>query len=252
MKVNNKIIGIMLLLTGVLSAYNELTDIYFEKQPGFAEIMLKFRNEVTVYRNYMEKNKVILFFSYMDYFKTLREIDINEANVKRILIKPGKEHTLKVIIVEKERSDYKVETVGNIMTVRIFPPRLTTAEKPESVAVLPQIQPSTIKQILNLKTIKYQTYGKSDVFKTLVNESADSNLLDPLTAKLVGVIMRGRRKVGIFQDKSKKTFILKEGARVKNGKLWKLSENQAIFLVGLRGYARTVRIKLKNPTDLIR
>ena len=251
MKVNSKLILIGLLLTGILSAYNELTDIYFEKQPGFAEIMLKFRQEVEIYRNYMEKNKVVLFFSYMDYFKDLRKIDVNTANVKYISIKPGKNHTLKVIIVEKERSDYKVETVGNIMTVRIFPPKLTK-EKPESVAVLPQIQPTTIKQILHLKTVRYQTYGKPDIFKTLINEKADSLLLDPLTAKLVGVIMRGRHKLGIFQDRSKKTFILKEGARVKNGKLWKLTENQAIFLVGLRGYARTIRIKLKNPMEAIR
>lgn len=251
MKVNSKLILITFLLGGILSAYNELTDIYFEKQPGFAEIMLKFRQEVEVYRYYMEKNKVVLFFSYMDYFKDLRKIDVNEANVRYISIKPGKNHTLKVIIVERERSEYKVETVGNIMTVRIYPPKLTR-EKPESVAVLPQIKPSTIKQILNLKTIRYQTYGKSDIFKSLINEKADSLLLDPLTAKLVGVIMRGRRKLGIFKDKSQKTFILKEGSRVKNGKLWKLTENQAIFLVGLRGYARTVRIKLKNPMEAIK
>jgi len=100
--------------------------------------------------------------------------------------------------------------------------------------------------------VRYQTFGKPDLFKSLINEKADSLLLDPLTAKLVGVIIRGRKKLGIFEDKSKNTYILKEGARVKNGKLWKLTENQAIFLVGLRGYARTIRIKLKNPMEAIK
>ncbi len=253
MKVNRHFIFIGLLLTGLLGAYNELTDIYFEEQPGFAEIMLKFREEVVDYRNYLEKKNIVLFFPYMDYFKDLNKIDVNKANVKYIKISPGKNHTVKIIIAEKERSEYKVEQVGNIVTVRVYPPKLMGKKAvQESVATLPQLHPSTIMQILNIKRVKFHPPGRRDIFKSLVAERPDSLLLDPFSAKLVGVIIQGRKKLGIFVDKSNKTYILKEGTMVKNGKLWKLTENQAIFLVGLRGYARTIRIKLKNPMEILK
>ncbi len=238
------------LFVGFLSAYNELTDIYFEEQPGFAEIMLKFKEEIVDYRGNLEKNKITIFFPYTDYFKDIRKIEINKANVSYIEIKPGKEHTIKVIIAEKERSEYKIEQVGNIMTIRVYPPKLVGKKAvQETVQTLPKIKPSTISEILNLKRMKYRTYGKADIFKSLVDVKGDSALMDPAGAKLLGVIMRGPRKVAIFKDKNGKTFILKEGARVKNGKLWKVTENQVILLIGLRGYARTVRIKLKNPME---
>ncbi|GEM_PF-4906741 len=241
---------ILLIFTGFLGAYNELTDIYFEEQPGFAEIMLKFREEIVDYRGNLEKNKIVIFFPYTDYFKDIRKIDIKKANVSYIEIKPGKEHTIKVIIAEKKRSEYKIEQVGNIMTVRVYPPKIA-GEKAvqETVQTLPKIKPSTISEILNLKRLKYRTYGKRDIFKSLINTKGDSALMDPAGAKLLGIIIRGQRKVAIFKDKNGKTFILKQGQRVKNGKLWKITENQVILLIGLRGYARTIRIKLKNPME---
>ncbi len=253
MKVNKKLILIGVIFTGVLGAYNELTDIYFEEQPGFAEIMLKFREEVVDYRNYLEKKNIVLFFPYMDYFKDLNKIEVNKSNVKFIKITPGKNHTVKIVIAEKERSEYKVEQVGNIVTVRVYPPSLTSKKVvQESIPTLPQLRPSTIMQILNIKHVRFRPPGRRDIFKSLVGEKTDSLLLDPFSAKLVGVIIQGRKKLGIFVDKSNRTYILKEGTEVKNGKLWKLTENQAIFLVGLRGYARTIRIKLKNPMEILR
>lgn len=253
MKANIKVIFISFIFASFLSAYNELTDLYFEEQPGFAEIILKFKEEVVDYRNYLEKSNIVLFFPYMDYFKDLNKIDVDKANVKYIKISPGKNHTLKIIIAEKSRSEYKIEQVGNIVTVRVYPPRLIGKKAvQESLAILPKLRASTIMQILNIKHVRYKPPGKRDIFKILIGEKSDSLLMDPSTAKLVGVIIQGRKKLGIFVDKSSRTYILKEGSMVKNGKLWKLTENQAIFLVGLRGYARTIRIKLKNPMKMLK
>ncbi len=103
------------------------------------------------------------------------------------------------------------------------------------------------------KKVKFVVYSNRDPFLPILKE--DLKLeggpeVDKLT--LVGIIYDKYDKIALFELKKgpksegKTIFTMREGDKVKNGKLFKIYEDKVVFLITLFGVTKTYTLKLEK------
>jgi len=92
----------------------------------------------------------------------------------------------------------------------------------------------------------YERRGKRDPFEAITVVDENDSLLSVGGASLIGIIQKGGNFVALLKDREGKGFILKEGDRVRGGKVVKITEDRVIFFVRELGTSRKVVLQLKN------
>jgi len=97
----------------------------------------------------------------------------------------------------------------------------------------------------------YQSYGKSDPFKTLVDgdyeQSSSGELVDANSAKLVGVMWGDDDQFALVEDGEGFGYILRVGDRVLNGRVVSIRKDRLTARLTLYGISNTVVLKLDKP-----
>lgn len=97
----------------------------------------------------------------------------------------------------------------------------------------------------------YQSYGKSDPFKTLVDgryeQSGAGELVDVNSAELVGVMWGDADQFALVEDGEGFGYILRVGDRVRNGRVVSIRKNRLTARLTLYGISNTVVLKLEKP-----
>lgn len=118
-----------------------------------------------------------------------------------------------------------------------------------SLSTLPPI-PATATDVVPVRTqISYHTMGRRDPFAPLVQSGTAYNktgLPDVSTLRLVGILHDVGAKWGLFEDANGFGYILREGDRVRNGHLAKLTQNKAYFQLTEFGWSRAVELDLER------
>ncbi len=96
----------------------------------------------------------------------------------------------------------------------------------------------------------YQSYGRNDPFEILVDgnyeKSSASSLVDPNTAKLVGVMWGSDDRFALVEDGDGFGYILRVGDRVRNGRIVSIRKNSITARVTLYGITNKVVLKLEK------
>jgi hypothetical protein len=96
----------------------------------------------------------------------------------------------------------------------------------------------------------YQSYGRSDPFKVLVDgdyeKSGGSDLVDPNSAILVGVMWGNDDRFALVEDGEGFGYILRVGDRVRNGRIVSIRKNSITARVTLYGITNQVVLKLEK------
>jgi len=97
----------------------------------------------------------------------------------------------------------------------------------------------------------YQSYGKADPFKTLVDgdyeQSSGGELVDANSAKLVGVMWGDDDQFALVEDGEGFGYILRVGDRVLNGRVVSIRKDRLTARLTLYGISNTVILKLDKP-----
>ncbi len=96
----------------------------------------------------------------------------------------------------------------------------------------------------------YQSYGRSDPFRSLVSgryeKKTAGELVEIGSARLVGVIWSVDDQFALVEDGEGFGYILRVGDRVRNGQVVSIRRNALTARVTLYGITSTVVLKLEN------
>lgn len=99
----------------------------------------------------------------------------------------------------------------------------------------------------------YQSYGRVDPFRALVTgefEIAPSaDLVDMNAAVLVGVMWGASEKYALLEDGHGNGFILRVGARVRNGRVIAINDDSVVASISLYGITSRVVLRLEQNKD---
>ncbi|UCE18368.1 MAG: SPOR domain-containing protein [Gemmatimonadota bacterium] len=96
--------------------------------------------------------------------------------------------------------------------------------------------------------IEYRSQGRKDPFKPLV-ETEEEEELPPLQvdgATVSGIMLGSEGRLALIRDGDGRTYVLGEGAKVKNGYLRRITTDTVIFNVVKYGRYRRVELELKS------
>ena len=105
------------------------------------------------------------------------------------------------------------------------------------------------KPTVTREKIKYRSEGRKDPFQPLFEEKEEEEELPPLEvegATLVGVMTGQNGGLVLVRDTEGRTYVLRKGARIKNGYLRRIRSDAAIFNVAKYGRYRKVELELKS------
>ncbi len=96
----------------------------------------------------------------------------------------------------------------------------------------------------------YQSYGKTDPFRTLVDgkyeQTTGGELADVNSAKLVGVMWGEHDQFALVEDGAGFGYILRVGDRVLNGRVVSIHRDRLTATLTLYGITNTVVLKLEK------
>ncbi len=120
--------------------------------------------------------------------------------------------------------------------------------KPDSTS--PSQESAAKIQQIRANEFFYQSYGKADPFKSLVDGSFEqaqaSDLVDINSAKLVGVMWGDDDRFALVEDGEGFGYILRAGDRIMNGRITSIRKNSITARITLYGISNTVVLKLEN------
>jgi len=94
---------------------------------------------------------------------------------------------------------------------------------------------------------RYSNRGKRDPFKPLVSEgtgTVETDLLNVEEATLTGIIWMGDHMVALFKDKKGKSYYMKKGDPVYNGRIVEISDNSVVVTIFEFGDSRRLELKV--------
>jgi hypothetical protein len=156
-------------------------------------------------------------------------------------------------VSERAVAEYAPETSAEPMqsepSPTVTPLEEDGSEPVASLSTLPPI-PATPTDVVPVRTqISYHTMGRRDPFAPLVQSGtaySRTGLPDVSTLRLVGILHDVESKWGLFEDANGYGYILREGDRVRNGHLAKLTQNKAYFQLTEFGWSRAVELDLER------
>ena len=123
-----------------------------------------------------------------------------------------------------------------------------TAAPPADTRVLEQTASDGIT--LREKVYYYQAFNQRDPFQSLMagefEESAELDIVDIYSVKLVGVLAGGMEKFAMLEDNNGYSYIMKAGDPIRNGNIVSVSDRTLVARVSLFGQTSTVTLRLEE------
>ena len=98
--------------------------------------------------------------------------------------------------------------------------------------------------------VEYRSHGRKDPFKPLFEkEEEEEEELPPLRvdgATVAGIMVGPEGRLALIRDTDGRTYVLGEGAKVKNGYLRRVKTDAVIFNIAKYGRYRKVELELKS------
>jgi hypothetical protein len=123
-----------------------------------------------------------------------------------------------------------------------------TAAAPADTMALEQATSDGIT--LREKVYFYQAFNQRDPFQSLMagdfEESAELDIVDIYSVKLVGVLAGGVEKFAMLEDNNGYSYIMKAGDPIRNGNIVSVSDRTLVARVSLFGQTSTVTLRLEE------
>nr|MEE4269270.1 hypothetical protein [Candidatus Krumholzibacteria bacterium] len=127
------------------------------------------------------------------------------------------------------------------------------ADKNDDESLSPSQESMQRINALRANEFFYQSYGKDDPFRILVDgeyeQISAADLVDMNSAQLVGVMWGTDDRFALVEDGEGFGYILRVGDRVRNGRVVSIRKNSLTARVTLYGITTQVVLKLENTED---
>lgn len=154
-------------------------------------------------------------------------------------------------------------TLTLLLAAGVFLTAVAASEKPDAEkaksdvaaeATAPALSPSQEARVkinqIRRNEFFYQSYGKSDPFRTLVSGDFEGigggELVDLSSARLVGVIWGEADRFGLVEDGEGFGYILRVGDRVRDGRVVSIRKSALTAKITLYGITSSVVLKLEK------
>jgi len=237
----------ILFVTGALRAQSKLVGYGVSETEGIVSVELEFEGEVPYITDFVLKSppRIVLDMDNTLYKLPGRIFTVDKGIVLRIRGSQYKREPVPItrVVVDMDQLvsyDMKKEGSKVILTIpgkgkKAIPPTSSTTK-----------QKITKKPHLALRSLYfYRSRGKRDPFMPILEEESDT-LLNVADAKLIGIVREPSGYVALLKDKEGRGYILKEGDRVRKGRVIKIKPQSVIFAIFDFGFTRRVELKLQE------
>ncbi|MEO0251109.1 MAG: AMIN domain-containing protein [candidate division WOR-3 bacterium] len=246
------------LAFGFLCAQNMITSYSVSESPEGINIVLEFTDRAPQYRHFTLSNPPRVVVDLMDVGYSLggKVFMVGKGGVERIR---GAQYQREpqlisriVLDVDGFRS-YSISEQGNKIIIKVGPITdvpYSTEKVEESIETVAKKQEQQKAQEPQAKLqfgekYFYSSRGKKDPFKPEVMEE-EEELLNVSEAKLLGIIRSEEGNVALLQDRRGVGYVLKEGDRVRNGRVVRIESDRVVFATVDFGFTRRIELKLEE------
>lgn len=243
---------------GFLSAQNMITSYSISESPEGVNIILEFTDKAPQYRHFTLSNppRIVVDLIDVGYSLGSKVFMVGKGGVERIR---GAQYQREPQLVSRIVLDvdgfrsYSITAQENKVIIKVGPITdvpYSTERVEESAETLARTQEKQKTQEPQVKLqfgekYFYSSRGKKDPFKPDVMEE-EGELLNVSEAKLLGIIRSEEGNVALLQDRRGVGYVLKEGDRVRNGRVVRIESDRVIFATVDFGFTRRIELKLEE------
>ncbi|MGB9824337.1 MAG: AMIN domain-containing protein [Candidatus Hydrothermia bacterium] len=246
------------LLLSTLRAQNMITSYSVQESDEGVSIILEFSEGVPQYRDFTLANppRIVVDLINVGYSLGGKLFVVGKGGVERIRgaqYQREPELVARIVLDVDEFRSYSIVTseksliikVGGISSVPY------SSSAPGEAAPAPTEKTTTVKTEEKQYKLEvgekyfYSSRGKKDPFKPEAF-GEEEELLNVSEAKLLGIIKSDEGNVALLQDRRGVGYVLKEGDRVRNGRVVKIESDRVVFAIVDFGFTRRVELKLEE------
>jgi len=146
------------------------------------------------------------------------------------------------------RSRIFLSILAALMALTVMP--VPSAQAEDEAGTSPSQEAAARLDAVSRNEFFYQSYGKSDPFKALVDGSYEQTgggeVVDVNSAKLVGVVWGDDDQFALVEDGEGFGYILRVGDRVLHGRVVSIRKDRLTARLTLYGISNTVVLKLEK------
>jgi len=240
---------IILLITGITKAQSKLTGYGVSETEGIVSVELEFEGEVPYITDFVLKSppRIVLDMDNTLYKLPGRIFTVDKGIVLRIRGSQYKREPVPItrVVVDLDRlASYDMKKEGSkvILTIPGKGEKIT----PSTTSATTKQKITKKKPYLALRSLYfYRSRGKRDPFMPVLEEESDT-LLNVADAKLIGIVRDPTGYIALLEDKGGKGYILREGDRVRKGRVVKIKPQSVVFAIFDFGFTRRVELKLEG------
>lgn len=137
-----------------------------------------------------------------------------------------------------------------VVLLGLLPVTDVRAEDDDTAGTSPSQEAGARLQAVRSNEFFYQSYGRSDPFRSLVDgryeQSKGGELVDVNSARLVGVMWGDSDQFALVENGEGFGYILRVGDRVLNGRVVSIRKDRLTARLTLYGISNTVVLKLEK------
>ncbi len=148
----------------------------------------------------------------------------------------------------RSRKQFPLLILATFMTLTLVPAPAAVAD--DEAGTSPSQESAVQLDAVRSNEFFYQSYGKGDPFKALVDgryeRTSSSELVDVNSAALVGVVWSDDDQFALVENGEGFGYILRVGDRVQNGRVVSIRKDRLTARMTLYGISNTVVLRLEK------
>ncbi|MBD3221155.1 hypothetical protein GF314_07905 [bacterium] len=148
----------------------------------------------------------------------------------------------------RSRKQFPLLILATFMTLTLVPAPHAVAD--DEAGTSPSQESAVQLEAVRSNEFFYQSYGKGDPFKALVDgryeRTTSSELVDVNSATLVGVVWSDDDQFALVENGEGFGYILRVGDRVQNGRVVSIRKDRLTARMTLYGISNTVVLRLEK------
>ncbi len=249
-------IAFFVFSAGVLQAQNTLSAYSIKETPEGILVELQFTGGIPEYKHFTLSNppRIVIDLINVSYGLGEKLFVVGRGGIERMRGAQFQRDPVPVARVVLDVDGFRTYTVAQSegkLTILVGgvtqEPYRTETQEPQKTytePAKPSEKPKAEAYKLELgEKYFYSSRGKKDPFRPEAMEG-EEELLNVSEAKLLGVIRSEEGDVALLQDRRGVGYVLKEGDRVRNGRVVKIESDRVIFATVDFGFTRRIELKL--------
>jgi len=249
------IFAFIFLFFGYVNAQNLLKAYSVSESDGAVSITLEFSEKCPQYRHFTLSNppRIVIDLVDVSYALSGKVFTVGKGGVIRMRgaqFQKEPEVIARIVLDVDTFRNYSITEGANSLTISVSGISGSAYRSESSEITVSKSADTTLKEDKKYRLeigekYFYSPRGKKDPFKPEIGEG-EEELLNVSEAKLIGIIKGEEGNIALLQDRRGVGYVLKEGDRVRNGRVVKIESDRVIFATVDFGFTRRIELKLEE------